>query len=182
MIWHPSHRFYGICPDTSTDGLGVETFDSTIGDYESEAASCAGLTADLCASYGFWSADNGTFLDPDNLPATGTQALSTTAGPSSLTTPPAGATITWTALNQTFTVTASAYDAKNVAAGSTATGTGATSTESGTASSGGSGTTTTATGKAASSATSTGAASPIWDDNQVWAVAMFSLGGLVVML
>ncbi|OKL56535.1 hypothetical protein UA08_08092 [Talaromyces atroroseus] len=166
--------FYGICPNTSPDGLD---FFVTGVEYESVAGSCAGLTADLCASYGFWSADNGTFLDPANLPATGTQPLSTTAGPSSLTTPPAGATITWTALSQTFTVTASSYNAKNVASGSSTTGTG-TATET----TGSSGSETTATGTAASSAVSTGAASSIRTGNRAWAIGMLSVGGLVVML
>lgn len=170
--------FYGICPNTSPNGLGLTTFESSIADgYENIAGTCANLTADVCATYGFWSADNGTFLDPANLPSGGTQSLSTTAGPSSLTTPPAGATITWTALSQTFTVTASAYNAKNVAAGSTSTATG-------TAAAGGSASqsTATTTGAAAATTTSKGAGSSIQGGSGTWAIGLLCLGVVLVAI
>uniref|UniRef100_A0A093VEG7 Uncharacterized protein n=1 Tax=Talaromyces marneffei PM1 TaxID=1077442 RepID=A0A093VEG7_TALMA len=119
--------FYGICPGTSPDGLGYSAFDSQAANFEKFSGSCAGLTSEICAQYGIYSADNGTFLDPTALPAAGTNALSTTAGPSSLTSPPAGETITWTLASQTFTVTAAPYNARDVG-GSTVTGTAAPAT------------------------------------------------------
>lgn len=179
--------FYGICPGTSPDGLGISAIDSQAANFEKFSGSCAGLTADTCAQYGFYSADNGTFLDPTALPAAGTNALSTTAGPSSLTSPPAGETITWTLSSQTFTVTAAPYNAKDVGSGSTATGTAASATGSasngatGTASQGSTGTTT-ATGTILTGPVKTGAATKVQGFTESWNVGLLSLIGMAVML
>lgn len=179
-----SDSFYGICPDTSPNGLGISSIDNQAINFEKFSGSCAGLTADTCAQYGFYSADNGTFLDPTALPAAGTNPLSTTAGPSSLTSPPAGETITWSLNSQTFTVTAAPYNAKNAGSGTTATGTAASATGSGatgTASKGSTGTTT-ATGTVLTGPVKTGAATKLQGFTESWNVGLLSLFGMVVML
>lgn len=102
--------------------------------------------------------------------------MSTTAGPSSLTSPPAGATITWSALNQTFTVTAAAYNAQDVTSGASTAA--ATATTAGTTGSG-SGSTATATTGSAAAATTTGGASMPTMQPSTWALVML---GLVVGL
>ncbi|KAH8689123.1 hypothetical protein BGW36DRAFT_352515 [Talaromyces proteolyticus] len=168
--------FYGICPDTSSAGLGLTNLSAQAAAYEGTIGSCSGLTSSNCLRYGIGSADNGKYLDPANLPAGGSQPLSTTSGPSSLTTPPAGATITWTALSQTFTVTAAAYNSADVSAGSTATSTGA-----GSSSGGGSGGSTVTTGTATVSAGAvvtgkTGTAAALQTSQAFWVMAMIALG------
>lgn len=187
MAWTPLtlYSFYGICPGTSPDEIGISAFDSQAAGFEKMSGSCAGLTADTCAQYGFYSADNGTFLDPAALPAAGTNPLSTTAGPSSLTSPPAGETMTWTLASQTFTVTAAPYNAKDV----TASGTGAAASATGSASNGVTGTagkattgTTTATGTILTGPVKTGAATKIQGVSEAWNVGLLSLLGMAVML
>lgn len=169
--------FYGLCPDTSPDGLGFSAFASQAASFETISGSCAGLTAQVCLKYGIGSADNGTYLDPAHLPTPGTAALSTTSGPGALTTPPAGPTITWEALSQTFTVTAAAYNKQNVGGGS------ASST---TSASGGSGGSTgsasgTPTGAAASTTSKPGAASRV-SGVSAWGMALLMsvVAGLMV--
>lgn len=174
------YRFYGICPDTSPDELGISAFDSQAANFEKTSGSCAGLTADTCAQYGFYSADNGTFLDPTALPPAGTNALSTTACPSSLTSPPAGETITWTLASQTFTVTAAPYNAKDAGSGSTAAES-ASNGVTGTASKGATGTTT-ATGSVLTGPVKTGAAAKVQGINEAWNFGLLPLIGMAVML
>lgn len=176
--------FYGICPETSPDGLDIAGIDNQAANFEKFSGSCAGLTADTCAQYGFYSADNGTFLDPTALPAAGTNPLSTTAGPSSLTSPPAGETLTWSLDSQTFTVTAAPYNAKNAGSGTTTTGTAASATGSGatgTTSKGSTGTTT-ATGTILTGPVKTGAATKLQGFTESWNVGLLSLIAMAVML
>lgn len=183
--------FYGICPGTSPDGLAISALDVQAANFEKMTGSCAGLTADICAQFGFYSADNGTFLDPTALPAAGTNALSTTAGPSSLTSPPAGETITWTLASQTFTVTAAPYNAKNAGSGTTATGSAATGSATGgasatngatgTASHGSTGTNT-ASGTILTGPVKTGAAVKLPGAVESWNMGLLSLLGMAVML
>jgi hypothetical protein len=179
------NSFYGICPGTSPDEIGISAFDSQAAGFEKMSGSGAELTADTCAQYGFYSADNGTFLDPTALPAAGTNPLSTTAGPSSLTSPPAGETMTWTLASQTFTVTAAPYNAKDF----TASGTGTAASATGSASNGATGTagkgttgTTTATGTIWTCPVKTGAATMFQGVTKVWNVGLLSLLGMAFML
>lgn len=82
--------------------------------------SCDALTYDVCyGQFGIPTADNGTYVDVNNLPPNQTQALSNTPGASSLTSPPGGETMTVTFLNKTYTITAAPYNASNVAPATT---------------------------------------------------------------
>jgi hypothetical protein len=82
--------------------------------------SCDALTYDVCyGQFGIPTADNGTYVDVNNLPPNQTQALSNTPGASSLTSPPGGETMTVTFLNKTYTITAAPYNATDVAATTT---------------------------------------------------------------
>ncbi|CRG89956.1 hypothetical protein PISL3812_06996 [Talaromyces islandicus] len=166
--------FYGICPNTSLDGLGIISFAASVASYEQFSGSCAGLTSEKCLKYDIGSADNGKYIDPASLPAGGSQSLSTTAGPSSLTSPPAGATVTWSALNQTFTVTAAAYKAQDVTSGASTSAAPATATT-GTVGGSGSGSTATATTGSAAAATTTGGASVSETQRSMWALVILAL-------
>jgi hypothetical protein len=139
----------------------LSTFDQQAAYFETITGSCAGLTSATCLKYGIGSTNNGNYLDPAHVPAAGTQPLSTTAGPSSLTAPPAGPTITWEVLSQTFTVTAAPYNAQNAGTGS---GSGLGSSASGSSATGGSiGSTSSSTGPAPATTTKPSAAStPPW--------------------
>ncbi|KAF3398880.1 hypothetical protein DPV78_006223 [Talaromyces pinophilus] len=176
--------FYGICPGTSPDEIGILAFDSQAAGFEKMSGSCAELTADTCAQYGFYFADNGTSLDPTALPPAGTNPLLTTAGPSSLTSPPAGETMTWTLASQTFTVTAAPYNAKDFTASGTGTAASATDSASNASGTVGKGTTgmTTATGTILICVVKTGAATKFQGVTKVWNVGLLSLLGTAVML
>lgn len=89
----------------------MTTYESNVG------INCTDLIAsvDCAAKWGFYSPDSGVYPDPmANLPPNGTEALSTTGG--YLTSPPGGATYTWSLFSQTYTATAAPYDEKNVEA------------------------------------------------------------------
>ncbi|KAL1961616.1 hypothetical protein VTN77DRAFT_1391 [Rasamsonia byssochlamydoides] len=149
--------FYGICPDTDPTGLGVSALDNEAMQFEQISGSCSNLTSSVClGEFGIGSADNGKYLDPDNLPAPGTQALSTTAGQSSLTTPPGGATMTVTVLSATYTVTAAPYNAANVQSGSSSGSSSSTSTSSSSGSSGSSGSNSGSSGSSSGSSGTSG--------------------------
>lgn len=148
--------FYGICPTTDPDQLGLgsvlnamTTFESTMG------ASCSSIISsiDCAAKWGVYSPYKGQYPDPAvGLPPNGTELLSTTSGP--LTSPPGGATYTWSLLGSVMTATAAPYNEKNVEATSSE-GVTATSTKSGgtAATSMASGTATTTLGSTKSSST-----------------------------
>ncbi|KAL2828084.1 hypothetical protein BJY01DRAFT_255497 [Aspergillus pseudoustus] len=117
--------FYGICPGYDLSTYGLASLDQGAINNENIGGSCAGLTSDIClGEFGIGSADEGTYYDPASLPAGGTKVLSTTTGPGLLTTPPGYQTTTVTLLSEVYTVTAAAYNAKDVGAG---TGSGSSS-------------------------------------------------------
>ena len=131
-----SNRFYGICPGYDLTNFGLSIVDNAAVNDESIGASCAGLTSSVClGQFGIGSADNGTYIDPANLPSPGDKALSTTAGSGPLTTPPGGATMTVTLLTNTYTITAVPYTSDSDVSSTTATSS-ATSTTQGSSSTG----------------------------------------------
>ncbi|RAO67570.1 uncharacterized protein BHQ10_003582 [Talaromyces amestolkiae] len=115
---------YGICPGTEKDILGVPILVEEGQANIAANGSCDALTYEVCyGQFGIPTADNGIYVDVNNLPPNQTQALSNTPGASSLTSPPGGETMTVTFLNKTYTITAAPYNATNVAsATSTKTG------------------------------------------------------------
>ncbi|EEA23607.1 hypothetical protein TMatcc_002480 [Talaromyces marneffei ATCC 18224] len=116
---------YGICPGTDKNILGVPILIQEGQANIAANGSCDALTYDVCyGQYGIPTADNGTYVDVNNLPPNQTQALSNTPGATRLTSPPGGETMTVTFLNKTYTVTAAPYHATSVAATTTATKTG----------------------------------------------------------
>lgn len=114
------YRSYGICPGTEKDILGVPILVEEGRANIAANGSCDALTYDVCyGQFGIPTADNGTYVDVNNLPPNQTQALSNTPGASPLTSPPGGETMTVTFLNKTYTITAAPYNATNVAATTT---------------------------------------------------------------
>ena len=116
-----ARRFYGICPTTDPSQLGLDVLENEVKSTLSITGSCSSLNADTCwGKFGIGSADNGTYVDPVNLPAGGSDPLSTTTGVGyPLSSPPGGQTMTVALLSATHTVTAAAYNVKNVQSGST---------------------------------------------------------------
>ncbi|GAB7354895.1 hypothetical protein MBLNU459_g5531t2 [Dothideomycetes sp. NU459] len=123
--------FYGICPTTDLDDL-IGSFIADIEQYETTLGrTCADVLAstNCLTDWGFGSAYGGVYPDPAvSLPPNGTEPLYTTAG--SLTSPPGGATLTWSLLGAVRTAIASPYNAKNAQA-TTAAGSAATAAETG---------------------------------------------------
>lgn len=118
------NRFYGICPGYDLTNYGLSTLDNVAVSSGSIGDSCAGVNSSVCLGYfGIGSADDGTYIDPANLPSPGSKVLSTTDGPGPLTTPPGGATMTVTLNTNTYTITAAPYNAANVGSGNTGSAT-----------------------------------------------------------
>ncbi|PTU23597.1 hypothetical protein P175DRAFT_0530728 [Aspergillus ochraceoroseus IBT 24754] len=107
MGYTSCNNFYGICPGYDLTNLGLSSLETAAADSESIGGS----------------ADDGTYLDPANLPLPGNKVLSNTEGSGPLTTPPGGATMTVTLLSTAYTITAASYT------GTSSTTTGASSSQ-----------------------------------------------------
>jgi hypothetical protein len=120
---------------------GLDRIAAEVKDYSTIVGSCTNLNSDTClGEFGIGSADGTTYLDPNNLPAGGTDPLSTTNSGYPLISPPGGATMTVTLLDATHTITAATYTATNGDSSSSTT----SSSGSGSSSNSGSGSSTTA--------------------------------------
>lgn len=112
--------FYAYCPQTDANSVSLSDAINRLHLFEGRLASCVGAyNASTCESkYGFAPPAGNKTLSADSLPSwTGTSPLSTMSG--SLTSPPGGPTVTWTAVDDVLIATAAPYNAQNAA--STAT-------------------------------------------------------------
>lgn len=114
------HSYYAICPDSDPTQVDFDDVLVGITNYEAETGLiCSDVIANTSclADWGFGSAYNGIYLDPAvSLPPNGTQPLSTTTAAGSLTSPPGGATMTWSLLGAVRTATAAEYNEESVKA------------------------------------------------------------------